>query len=117
MVQYAARGPASMPCRVLKFWASSDAAAWRRLQGSAGTAGTDRRSEDDSRRADAGADQLARFRAEAQAVAQLQHPNIVQIHEIGDHDGLPFFSLEFCPGGSLDKKLQGNPQAPPRPPR
>ena len=57
--------------------------------------------------ADAG--QLDRFRTEAEAVARLQHPNIVQIHEIGEHDGLPFFSLEFCPGGSLDKKLKSNP--------
>jgi serine/threonine-protein kinase len=37
----------------------------------------------------------ARFRAEAEAVARLQHPNIVQIHEIGEADGRPFFALEF----------------------
>jgi serine/threonine protein kinase len=41
----------------------------------------------------AGAAELARFRGEAEAVAQLQHPNIVQIHEIGEADGLPYFSL------------------------
>jgi serine/threonine-protein kinase len=46
---------------------------------------------------------LARFRTEAEAVARLQHPNIVQIHEVGEHNGWPFFSLEFCPGGSLDQ--------------
>src|SRR5262249_27417489 len=45
--------------------------------------------------------ELERFRIEAEAVAQLQHPNIVQIHEIADHNGLPYFSLEFCPQGSL----------------
>src|SRR5262249_28332057 len=52
---------------------------------------------------------LARFRTEAKAVARLQHPNVVQIHEIGDQNGLPFFSLEFCDGGSLADKLDGTP--------
>src|SRR6516225_7403882 len=50
-----------------------------------------------------------RFRTEGEAIARLQHPNIVQIHEVGEHDGLPFFSLEFCPGGSLERKLAGTP--------
>ena len=36
-----------------------------------------------------------RFLAEAEAVARLQHPNIVQIHHIGEADGLPFFELEY----------------------
>jgi WD40 repeat protein len=55
---------------------------------------------------------LGRFRTEAEAIARLQHPNIVQIHEIGEHGGLPFFSLEFCAGGSLEKKLSGTPLPP-----
>src|SRR5262249_5904370 len=43
-----------------------------------------------------------RFLAEAEAVARLQHPNIVQIHHVGEADGLPFFELEYVDGGSLD---------------
>src|SRR5262249_38774813 len=59
--------------------------------------------------AHAGTDDRARFRAEAAAVARLQHAGIVQVHEVGTHGGLPFLSLEFCPGGSLEKKLNGTP--------
>jgi serine/threonine-protein kinase len=62
----------------------------------------------------AGDDALARFAVEAEAVARLQHANIVQIHEVGEHHGLPFFSLEFVEGGSLAQKLAGDP--PPGPP-
>src|SRR5262249_52549106 len=43
----------------------------------------------------AGPEELARFRAEAEAVARLQHPNIVQIYEIGEQGGCPYFALEF----------------------
>jgi len=57
----------------------------------------------------AGEGDLARFQTEAGAIARLQHPNIVQIHEVGEHEGKPFFSLEFCGGGSLEKKLHGTP--------
>ncbi len=55
-------------------------------------------------------EQLARFSIESQAVAQIQHPGIVQIYEVGEHDGLPYFSLEFVAGGSLAKKIDGKPQ-------
>src|SRR5439155_20216103 len=44
---------------------------------------------------------LARFRQEAEALGRLQHPNIVQVFDVGEHGGLPFFSLEYCGGGSL----------------
>ena len=57
-------------------------------------------------------EEIARFRTEAEAVARLQHPNIVQIHEVGEHDGLHFFSMEYCVGGSLDKKPGGLPLPP-----
>jgi tRNA A-37 threonylcarbamoyl transferase component Bud32 len=57
----------------------------------------------------AGAAELARFQTEAEAIARLQHPNIVQVHEVGEHEGKPFVALEFCGGGSLDKKLNGTP--------
>jgi serine/threonine protein kinase len=55
---------------------------------------------------------LMRFKIEAEAVAALQHPNIVQIHEIGEREGRPFFSLEFCGGGSLQQRLDREPQQP-----
>ncbi|HEX5270307.1 MAG TPA: protein kinase [Gemmataceae bacterium] len=61
---------------------------------------------------DAGPDELARFRREAEAVAHLRHPNIVQIYEVGDVQGAPFFSLEYVDGGSLAGKLRGVPQPP-----
>ncbi len=55
---------------------------------------------------------LARFRTEAEAVARFQHPNIVQIYDVGEQDGRPFFSLEFVDGESLAKKVFGTPLPP-----
>jgi serine/threonine-protein kinase len=60
----------------------------------------------------AGPDDLARFRAEAEAIARLKHPNIVQVFDIGERGGVPYFSLEFCGGGSLARKLRGKPLPP-----
>jgi serine/threonine protein kinase len=53
--------------------------------------------------------ELGRFRAEAEAVAQLTHPNIVQIFEIGEQDGCPFLALEYIAGGSHAAQLDGTP--------
>lgn len=57
----------------------------------------------------AGRQMQVRFRTEAETVARLQHPHIVQIYEIGDEDGMPFLSLEYVPGSSLAEKLDGTP--------
>ena len=56
----------------------------------------------------AGERELARFRAEADAIARLQHPNIVQIHSVGEVSGRPYFVLEYVPGGSLAATSQWN---------
>jgi serine/threonine-protein kinase len=55
---------------------------------------------------------LARFRLEAGAIARLQHPNIVQIHEFGVHQGQPYCALEWVEGGTLSGRLAGVPVAP-----
>ena len=58
----------------------------------------------------AGPKDLARFRAEAAALARLQHPNIVQIYDVGESRSRPYFVFEFVAGGSLAQYLQGTPQ-------
>jgi WD40 repeat protein len=60
----------------------------------------------------AGDAEVARFRVEAEAIARLQHPNIVQIYEVGMHQGQPYCSLEFVGGGTLAARLSGAPQPP-----
>jgi serine/threonine-protein kinase len=52
---------------------------------------------------------LERFLREAETVAGLRHPNIVQVYDVADHKGQPYFTMEFLEGGSLAKKLAGQP--------
>lgn len=54
--------------------------------------------------------EVARFVRESRAVAELQHPHIVQVHDVGDLDGRPYFTMEFVEGGSLAQYLAGMPQ-------
>jgi WD40 repeat protein/tetratricopeptide (TPR) repeat protein/tRNA A-37 threonylcarbamoyl transferase component Bud32 len=58
----------------------------------------------------AGAERQARLLAEADALARLQHPHIVQVFEVGRHQGTPFLVLEYMAGGSLAQRLSGAPQ-------
>ena len=56
-------------------------------------------------RGDAAPDRVSRFRRESEAVAALRHQNVVQVFEVGDHDGRPFAVMEYVPGGSLAERL------------
>src|SRR4051794_26378741 len=47
----------------------------------------------------AGGAELSRLRAEAEAIARLQHPHLITIHEVGDYQGLPYLVMEFAEGG------------------
>src|SRR5437870_160308 len=55
---------------------------------------------------------LGRFRREAEALARLQHPNIVQIFDVGEQDAMPYFAMEYVPGGTLHARINGAPQPP-----
>src|SRR5450432_2625983 len=51
------------------------------------------------------ADRLRRFELEARAVAALNHPNILGIHDIGSYEGAPFLVSELLDGGTLREKI------------
>jgi serine/threonine-protein kinase len=57
----------------------------------------------------AGTAERHRFQKEAEAVAALRHPNVVQIYDVGDYDGRTYFTMEFVDGGNLAEKLRGGP--------
>jgi tetratricopeptide (TPR) repeat protein len=58
----------------------------------------------------AGPPELARFQQEAEALAALEHPNIIRVYDVGEVGGLPYFTMEFVDGGNLAQKLGGTPQ-------
>ena len=47
-----------------------------------------------------------RFGAEAEAIALLQHPNVIEVFDFGEHEGRPYLALEFCGGGTLAEKIK-----------
>src|SRR5262249_35680117 len=57
----------------------------------------------------AGPGEVARFRREAGGVARPRHPGVVQVYEVGEHAGRPFFSMELVAGGSLARRIDGKP--------
>ena len=64
----------------------------------------------------AGAEAGERFLREAETIARLQHPHLVQVYEFGTHDGRPFFSLEYLNGGSWPSNSTANRNRPGKPP-
>ena len=82
----------------------------RGVQGPSGAVESPLRLEDDPGRASWPAPSaFVRFLAEAQAIARLHHPQIVQIHHIGEAEGLPFFELEYVEGGRAGSDARRHP--------
>src|SRR5262249_46596288 len=52
---------------------------------------------------------LERFRRESQTISRFRHPGIVQVYEVGEHAGSPYFSMEYCEGGHLGDRLEAGP--------
>jgi eukaryotic-like serine/threonine-protein kinase len=52
---------------------------------------------------------LARFLREGRAIARLHHPNVVQVYDLGESDGYPYFSMELIDGGNLQARLERGP--------
>src|SRR5262249_13798746 len=53
-----------------------------------------------------------RFTTEAQAAARISHPHIVQVYEVGEHQGRPFLAMEYVPGDTLAARLTATPLPP-----
>ncbi len=64
----------------------------------------------------AGPKDLIRFLAEAEAVAAIRHPHVVQVYEYGEAEGRPFLAMEYLPGGSLTERLNATTGSTPMPP-
>jgi tetratricopeptide (TPR) repeat protein len=60
----------------------------------------------------ASSDELIRFVAESEAVARMDHPNVVRVFHAGQHDGLPFFAMEYVAAGTLSDRLRDGPLVP-----
>jgi eukaryotic-like serine/threonine-protein kinase len=56
-------------------------------------------------------DSTARFRHEAQAIAQMRHPNILNVFDFGEFEGTPYMIIEYVPGGSLASRMKQGPMA------
>lgn len=60
----------------------------------------------------ASAAERTRFQTEAEAAASIQHPGVVQVLVVGEHQGYPFLCMEYCGGGSLEQRLAGQSMTP-----